>query len=92
MNTEDVKKYKTSDIALAATLILHGHDLLYIEPVNKKTAGKSDIFHFVFVEFPERESFVIKYSSNNPDVNVSPNSFRAMIRHLKEKAKNFATS
>ena len=91
MNTEEqkTKKYKTSDIALAATLILYNHDLLYIEPVNKRTGQKSDIFHFVFADADDREQLVIKYSANHDDVKVSPNAFRATMRYLKEMTKNY---
>ena len=85
----DAKKYKTSDIALAATLILYDHKLKYIEPVSRKPGQRSEIFHFVFEDVPDREQLVIKYSSNHPDVKVSPNAFRATMRYLKEMTKNY---
>ena len=90
--TAGVKKYKTSDIALAATLILYNHKLLFIEPVNRRSGSRSEIFHFVFEDMPDREQLVIKYSSNHPEVKVSPNAFRATMRYLKEMAKNYANS
>ena len=85
----NVKKYKTSDIALAATLILFEQELMYVEPINKKPGTRSEIFHFVFKDTPKREQLVIKYSSNNDDIRVIPNAFRATMRYLKELTKNY---
>jgi hypothetical protein len=86
-NDESVRKYKTSDIALAATLILHGLTLLGVEPVNKKSAQKNDIYHFVFEDADRRDDLVMKYSTNHEDIKVLPNSFRQTLRHLKEMTK-----
>jgi len=88
-NTKDVKKYKTSDIALASTLILFQQTLMYVEPINRKPGQRSEIFHFVFEDTQERENLVIKYSSNHDDIRVIPNAFRATMRYLKELTKNY---
>jgi hypothetical protein len=86
-NDENVRKYKTSDIALAATLILHKMNLLGVEPVNKKLGQKNDIYHFVFEDINSRDELVMKYSTNHDDIKVLPNSFRQTLRHLKEMTK-----
>ena len=86
----DVKRYKTSDIALAATMMILEKDLLYIEPLNKKGGtSRNDIFHFVFRDSEDREKIVLNYSTNNPDLKVVPNSFRSTMRYLKEMTKNW---
>lgn len=82
-----IKKYKTSDIALAATLVLHGMKLLGVEPVNKKTNQKNDIFHFIFEDTERRDELVMKYSTGHDDIKVLPNPFRQTMRHLKELTK-----
>lgn len=87
--TKDMRKYKTSDIALAATLILFDQKLLYIEPINRKPGQRSEIFHFVFQDAEMREQLVIKYSSNHEEIKVIPNAFRATMRYLKELTKNY---
>ena len=86
---KDIKRYKTSDIALAATLMVLKKNLLYIEPVNKKGNPRSDIFHFVFEDSEDRETLVLQYSTNSEDLKVVPNQFRSTMRYLKELTKNF---
>jgi hypothetical protein len=88
---KDTKLYKTSDIALAATLILLGKSLLFMEPLNKKQfAPKSDIFHFVFEDDAERESIVLKFTTDSGDLKVSPNPFRSTMKYLKEQTRNYS--
>ena len=45
---KDIKRYKTSDIALASTLMVLGKELLYIEPLKRSEAPRGDFFHFIF--------------------------------------------
>ena len=84
---KDIKRYKTSDIGLAATLVVLGKDLLYIEPL-KTDAPKGDFYHFIFEKSDDIDELVLKYSTNSPELSVVPNSFRSTMRYLKIKTKN----
>lgn len=85
----DIKKFKTSDIALAATLMLFKQELLGVEPITKSGNKRSDIFHFVFRDSDIRPDLVIKYTSNDEDIKVIPGPFRSTLRFLKEATKNY---
>jgi hypothetical protein len=89
LNNKDVKKYKTSDIALAATLVIKNKELLYIEPIKNSGQFRSDIFHFVFKDTDDREQLVQWYSTNNDNLQVTPAAFRNTLRYLKEQTKNY---
>lgn len=89
--TKGKKVYKTSDIALASTILIKEHDMLSIEPVPKKPNSRGDIFHFVFEDWDGREKMVLEYSTNNPNLQVPPNTFRNTMRLLKEQCKNYGT-
>jgi len=86
---KDVNKYKTADIALAATMMLKGKKLLYLEPLNNYRNRKPDIFHFVFQDTSDREQLVLHYSTNSEELQVIPNAFRSTMKYLKEKTKNY---
>jgi len=88
-NTKNQRTYKTSDIALATTLILHGESFLYVEPIHKRHGHKSEIFHFVFKDSENRENLVVKYSSNHEEIKVLPSAFRQTMRYLKEMTKTY---
>jgi hypothetical protein len=89
---KDVKLYKTSDIALATTLMLLNKDLLYIEPAFSGDGKRrnTEIFQFVFKDSDDREDIVLKYSTGSESLKVIPNSFRTTMRYLKGLTKNFS--
>jgi len=85
---KNVPRYITTDIGLAATLMVKGYKLLYIEPTLKKVTMKPDLFHFVFQDDEQREQLVLLYTTNSQDLQVVPNTFRSTMRYLKEMTKN----
>jgi len=87
---KDIKRYKTSDIALASTLMVLKKKLLYIEPLKKSESPRGDIFHFIFEKEEDMEDIVLKYSTNSEDLTVVPNAFRSTMRYLKVKTKNYS--
>ncbi len=88
---KNMKLYKTSDIALASAMVMKSKKLLFIEPVPKKANARGEIFHFVFEDDNDRETIVLHYSTNNPELSVTPSSFRTTMRFLKEQCKNYGT-
>lgn len=67
----DAKEYKTQDIVLAASLKLHGHDLLRIEII-----GNKGVFVFSVVD----DSFIQEYDLGK--VQVEPIAFNNTIKQL----------
>ena len=80
--------YKTSDLALAAVMILKGKDLLYMEPYNVLKNRRNDIFQFIFEDSDDMETIVRQYSTNDVNLNVIPNAFRSTMKYLKEQTRN----
>ena len=85
---EGIPKYKTSDLALAATMILKDKELLYMEPFAPMKSKRSEIYQFVFKKTDDMETIVRKYSTNDITLNVPPNAFRSTMKYLKEQTKN----
>ena len=85
---EGMATYKTSDLALAAVMILKGKELLYMEPYSAMKNRRTDIFQFVFEHSDDMETIVRQYSTNNESLNVIPNAFRSTMKYLKEQTRN----
>jgi hypothetical protein len=87
------KLYKTTDIALAATLILKQFQFRGLEPVASfsRKPGRSDLFQFVFVDSDDdtRKAIVMGYAASSDMVTVKPAEFRSTLRYLKEQARNY---
>ena len=86
---KDIKRYKTSDIALASTMMVLKKKLLYIEPLKKTESPRGDIFHFIFEKDDDMDDIVLQYSTNSEDLTVMPNAFRSTMRYLKVMTKNY---
>lgn len=93
---------KTSDIYLAATLIILGHNLIRTEPVDSKPGNRS-IFTFVFEKVVKEKVIEIRegvtttihqttqiidwYESGRTEVYVHPKDLRSTLMRLKERIK-----
>ncbi len=83
------KVYKTSDIAIASCMILHGFTLLKLEPMSSAQKGNKKVpqnhFYFVFEDGPDREKIVMGYVGRT--LKVVPADFMDNIRRLKQATK-----